>query len=52
MLWFMVMSVFMMFLFLTILGFIIGIVTGWWKLFIMSACGLVFMWVMLSMEDR
>lgn len=50
MLWFMAMASFIAFAFTMVLGFVFGLVTGSWKLFIMSACALVFIWVLLTME--
>ncbi len=52
MLWFMAMASLIAFTFTLILGFVFGLVTGSWRLFVVSACAVVCIWILLTMEDR
>lgn len=52
MLWLIAMASLIAFFFTLVLGFVFGLVTGSWRLFVISACAVVCIWILLSMEDR
>lgn len=52
MLWFIAMAALIAFVFTLVLGFVFGIVTGSWRLFVISACAVVCIGILLMMEDR